>query len=309
MSLVDDHFETVVLLGCCGSGKSYLALALRMMPETLFLDELVFPPCLAYVLGQNLAPETRNAIRAGLVANMLAFANAGTTRSRLHALADYALKNISPADLMLKLKRRYRVRRFVIESNFFSFVPEFFCDSLERVKIIHMVRDGRLCAAKLSCDFGALSDEKLKGLRSPEALLGSYHPVAKRYTPSWLPADEADAFQDSSSYLRCVWFWRELVSRVQHYIDAAPADQAADMMTVKFEALADSPRQTLADISAFLSGTSGKRHELSLRPVRTDRRLQRRLATLESADLAKAYEIAKSQLDFFGYGKKCTLRG
>jgi hypothetical protein len=308
MSLVDDDFETVVLLGCSGSGKSYLASALRRMPETLYVDELIFPPCLAFVLGQDITPETRSAIQAGLVANMMAYANAGITRSRLHGVADFALRNISFSDFLLKLRKEYRIRRFVLESNFFSFVPDFFFDSLERVKVIHVVRDGRECAAKLNRNFSALSDEKLKGLRSPEALFGSYHAKTNRYTPSWLPEAEADAFQASSGFLRCIWFWRELVSHVKAFMDSATADQAANMLTINFEGLAKDPHGTLDKVTNFLSDRRVETLRLFPASIRIDPGIDSFLANLDPQELMKAYELAKPQLSAFGYGPKINAR-
>jgi hypothetical protein len=109
-------------------------------------------------------------------------------------------------------------------------------------RLIHIYRDGRDVANSLVTTYNALTDEKLTHLREAEMLFGRAYD--DRYVPSWIDPDSAEAFIESSSYVRSIWLWHVITSRCRTFFDELSSESLDNTLELRYEQLVRAPQAT-----------------------------------------------------------------
>jgi hypothetical protein len=109
-------------------------------------------------------------------------------------------------------------RLFCYKEPFLCFAVDEICNYFTAAKIVHIVRDGRDNADSMLRSYPhALCDEVLGDLwlaTNKNSEIGIPRAFGKHYVPWWIEAGEEEQFLHCSQYGRCIWMWREMVSRV-----------------------------------------------------------------------------------------------
>jgi hypothetical protein len=242
--------QVIALLGCTGSGKSLLGSVLRRLPGTVFANECVFPPCIAHVVNQPLAPEIRAALAAGFADNLRVFMTCGSTNSRAASLISAMAGQMGLRELVAILWRGQRNKRCLFESNFFTLAPDFVFEALPECRMICMVRDGRDCAHVLSRRYNPFTDERLTSLSHTEMLVGRQYD--HRYVPWWVEVGSELAFLNATPFLRCLWMWKAMTRRFQHFYDRLDVPARARVAIIRYEDLVSNPSTTIDQMLQFV---------------------------------------------------------
>ncbi len=200
-------------------------------------------------------------------------------------------------------------RKPSLDGKYFCYKEPFLCFAIEeiaahfpRAKFLHIVRDGRDNADSMERSYpDALSDrvlmnERLAGNKNSE--IGILRPYGNYFLPWWIDSGSADEFIRSSQYGRCVWMWREMVSRAANCGRALGPDRYLEF---KYESIVTEPRENALRILGFL-GFKPAPHRLKkfnsarIGSIGISRNRQ------PQAKIDEADRIAGDLLRDFGYG-------
>lgn len=269
---------------------------LEALPYTECLSGISFPVPIAHLAAQQLPEQITHCLEYALESTLNVYLDS-VSNSRFRALQSLISGSMGFKEVSTLFQRKRVLQNLIYKEPFFSFTPEFLCRALPSCKIIYLYRDGRDCANSLVKSYGVLTDEKLKILNTSESSLGYQH--QDFWVPWWVESDQADNFIQSSSYVRSIWMWKEMVKRCERFFtqdDIATSDR---VLKIKYEDLACEPLVFGEKIVTYI-GTD------------FDNRLQKRFAKAsvkavgkykkrDPLEIEMAEQVAHYELKFYGY--------
>lgn len=247
-----------IILGCPRSGTSFLANALRGLPNSEILIGHHLPVTVPHLFGLPLAEEVRQALAYGFRHSLENYLSE-MPNARAAACSRWLAGNLSAGELLDAFRRRRRVDLLVYKEPFLAFAPEFAFQALPDARLIHIVRDGRDCANSLVETYDVLSDEKLRTLHSAESPLGRQRNGL--FVPWWVEAGGEDAFLAGTPFVRAVWMWKEMIRRCHAFFSAPSAAGSGRVHVVKYEELVRDPAGQAGAIVEFLGRRMDRRIE------------------------------------------------
>ena len=202
-------------------------------------------------------------------------------------------------------------RKPSLDGKYFCYKEPFLCFAIEeiaahfpRAKFLHIVRDGRDNADSMERSYpDALSDrvlmnERLAGNKNSE--IGIPWPHGSYFLPWWIDSGSADEFIRSSQYGRCVWMWREMVSRAANCGRALPGPDR--YLEFKYESIVTEPRENAGASTFRLSGVQTGAHRLKKFNSARIGSIGISRSRQPQAKIDEADRIAGDLLRDFGYG-------
>jgi len=152
------------------------------------------------------------------------------------------------------------LRKPNIDGTYFCYKDPFLCFCVEHLaghfsnaKFVHIIRDARDNADSMERSYPTaladevLTDERLANNNNSE--IGIYRAWQHYYLPWWVPENRESEFIGHSQFGRCVWMWREMVTR------AASCGQtlgSARYLEIRYEDMVTAPQESAKRISEFL---------------------------------------------------------
>ena len=239
--------KTIILLGATGSGKSLISSILTKLPKSVVLDENYLPPYLAHLKGFLGDDKDIYKFSTGLrshINNVLSYGHNGRLSISLQCIQG----KISLTEWLSSLHKKTRtIDTVILESHFFSLVPNVLLDAYPDAKFILLVREGRDVADWLEREFKALSDEDLVRSDSSEFF---FTRTFNGYTvPWWVKHSDEKFFLKLSPFLRCVYFWNVLNERLWTF---QMSMSESNFLVLKYEFMVQNAMKTRELLINFL---------------------------------------------------------
>lgn len=289
--------EYGIVLGAPRSGTTFLMDVLDTLPDAECVTGNLLPVGIAHLAAQPLAGDLPALLQRTMRGALSDYLVSPAFRSPWAALRKWWLIGCPPLGLPGALRGRRPERALLYKEPFLAFAPSLAYAVSSAAPVIHIFRDGRDVADSLVRSYDVLSDRKLAGLESNEAMIG--RKVGSLYVPWWVADGEEERFLAASPYVRAIWMWREMVTRCRELFADPQVSRSGRVLHVRYE---DFVRDPLAE---------GERIVAHLRQ-RSTRRTRRRLAAAspgsigvhrlrERHELLAAEELAGEQLAALGY--------
>ncbi len=289
--------ERAVVFGAPRSGTTFLMSFLDALPAAECVSGNLLPVGIAHFAAQPLPPEQRELLQRSFRCALADYLASGAYRSRVAAARKWWVASRRPRELRAVWRAQRTEPLLVYKEPFLAFAPELAYEALPAARLVYIHRDGRDVADSLVRSYDVLSDRKLAGLESNEALYGRR--VGELYVPWWVAEGEEGAFLDATPYVRAIWMWREMVRRCRSFLERPDVLLDRRVLQVRYEDLVRDPLAQGETIAAHL----GQR----LTP-RVRRRLQRAHARSvgihsrrEADELRAAERVAGAELTHLGY--------
>ncbi len=296
--LLDEH-GPIFILGCPRSGTTLLTEAIGKIEQVEEFVGILAPPRLLHLIGYR--------VSRGEEANDL-----------LRIMRDvfwqsfWRRRYMRSARVMQVLRRRksplHLLKKPSLESVLFCYKEPFLCFAMDQVaahfpqsKFIHIIRDGRDAADSMERTYpDALSDRVLKDETltvNKNSEIGVYRIKDGYCIPWWIPEGEEKRFIECTSYGRCIWMWKEMVSRA---LKCASSIDWQRYLELRYESVVTQPVETASKILRFLGFESNRRMINRLKRTRSSTiGIAERRQSPERLD--EAWRIAGDLLGQLGY--------
>ena len=287
--------QTIILLGASGSGKSLISSILSKLPKTIALDENYLPPYLAHLRGFLGGNEDCYKLSLGLkshVNNVLIYG----LNSRLALTLQCIQGKVGFIEWLGSLNKTTRtIDTVILESHYFSLVPQVLLDAYPDAKFILMVRDGRDVADWLEREFHALTNEDLR--RSDSSSFFFTREFNGKSVPWWVNESEEMLFLSLSPFLRCIYYWTVINERLLAF---AASQLEERVLILRYELLIEDTMKSRDLLVNFL-GISGDTLSPRTFNIFNSNHVGQARRCRTSIDLGLAEKIGKKMLSSLGY--------
>lgn len=285
----------VVILGCPRSGTTYLLEALRAI-DGLEGTETACPSQFGPIWANAPQPGLRAALSFSFERTLDAWLEQAET-SRGRALASFFRRDMGPAEFMARVLRRRHVKAALYKEPFLAFAPELPYAALPGCRIIHIFRDGRDVADSLERRYAPLGDHGLEHPAQNELLFT--RAWDHRHIPWWVDEHRDEEFIASSSFVRSVWMWKEMVRRAHAFASRTDVSETGRVIEVRYESLVCDPVVEGQRLLDRLGVAGGRRVWRRFREAH-DRSVG--IHTRRPVDeIAAATKLASAELEMLGY--------
>ncbi|HSZ14982.1 MAG TPA: sulfotransferase [Solirubrobacteraceae bacterium] len=289
--------QRAVVLGAPRSGTTFLMAFLDALPEAECVSGNLLPVGIAHLAAQELPQDVREVLQRSFRCSLTDYLESGAYLARSAALRKWWVSDRRARGLRAAARSTRTQELLIYKEPFFAFAPELPYAALADAPLIYIYRDGRDVANSLVRSYDVLTDAKLAGLESNEALIGRR--AGELYVPWWVAEGEESAFLRSSPYVRAIWMWREMVSRSERFFERPEALASGRVLRVRYEDLVARPLEQGEAIAAHLGQrlTARMREQLQRAHPRSIGSHRRR----EQGELREAERIAGAQLAALSY--------
>ncbi len=231
--------ERAVVLGAPRSGTTFLMSFLDALPQAECVTGNLLPVGIAHLAAQECPDDVYALLRRSFSGSITDYLASSAYRSRAAALRKWWVASRSPRGLRQAARGIRGEDLLIYKEPFLAFAPEFAYEALPAARMIYIFRDGRDVADSLVRSYDVLSDRKLAGLESNEAIGG--RPAGDRYVPWWVAEGEEETFLESTPYVRAIWMWREMVRRCEAFVNRTDVVISGRVLRVRYEDLVRDP--------------------------------------------------------------------
>lgn len=231
--------ERAIVFGAPRSGTTFMLGFLDALPQAECVMGNLLPVGIAHLAAQELPDEVQEVLRRSFRCSLADYLGSGAYVSRTAALRKWWVASRTPYGLRRAIQGRRSEDLLVYKEPFLAFAPELAFHALPDARIVYIFRDGRDVADSLVRSYDVLSDQKLAGLESNEALIGRR--VGDLYVPWWVDEGEESAFLAATPYVRAIWMWRAMVGRCNAFLERPEVAVSGRVLRVRYEDLVGDP--------------------------------------------------------------------
>lgn len=293
----NSKYKLSIIFGCPRSGTTFLLGLLNCLKKSSCINGIIFPASLPQIFQMNNTPEIIEYIQQEFILSIDRYLNSGMFNSKVNAIQKWYNSGKSIKNLF-NLKDFNKIEHVIYKEPFFSFTPKLIYDAMPTSKIIYIYRDGRDCADSLVRTYDILTDEKLKNLNAIEMRAGRKYD--ERYVPWWVESGRDEEFIKSSSYIRAIWMWKEMVKRCESLFSQPDIKAGNRVLKIKYENFMRHPEKYKDKILDHLGLNSNKAFENMIENVHT-KSIGIFKKNRKTEDIDQANKIAKEELKFYDY--------
>jgi hypothetical protein len=302
---LDYTFDKVIITGSCRSGKTTLG---NILATCKFVENSEEPwtakilPILSglKLVEKSVAMQLFNTFISELFHEMILLRTASFRPNDISSI----WKQKSPEEIfwrMTQLSTRDDIESFLAEHKrllvlnmpeLLSF-SDFLFESLDGLKLIHVIRDGRHVA--LDClKKQWFSDDQLLNPIKPYPYSVYSDNSNKWHIPWWVTKGEEELFISYTEYDRCIYYWCQMVESA-----SAVKNNTECMHTIIYDELISNPHRTLETIYEFLGVTPTPMTEMAISQLINRNQFK---LTDESLTISLELKKRKSNLDQYIFG-------
>jgi hypothetical protein len=289
--------DRAIVLGAPRSGTTFLMGFLDAHPQAECVSGNLLPVGIAHLAAQSLPDYAGAALQRSFRCALVDYLESGAYNSRAAALRKWWAASRRPGGLRPAVRGRRREELLVYKEPFLAFAPQLAYDALPEARLIWIHRDGRDVADSLVRSYDVLSDDKLAGLESNEAMIGRR--IGELFLPWWVAEEDDAEFFAATPYVRAIWMWREMARRCTALMERPDVLASGRVLRVRYEELMRDPFGQGEAIVRHLGLPLTPRMRKRLQSAHThsiaihDRRTQEELAAAE--------RLAGAELVALGY--------
>jgi hypothetical protein len=294
-----DEYGPVFIVGCPRSGTTFLGESIGAIRSIEYFPGVSVPPRVMHLLGHGAAQHADNGQLLRVVRDILWQVLWRRRLATSERLVQWLKGNVDFAGAVNK--ERMKNVLLCYKEPFLCFAMHDFANHFPNSRFIHILRDGRDNADSLErCYPDALSDRVLNNpllAENKSSEIGLWRPYEEWCVPWWVAGGAEGSFLSASRYARCVWMWKEMVSRA---IDVGQSLGPQRYLELRYESVVTDPEEAGRSVMQFLGVRSAGRFMNRLRKAyRTSVAVSRSHQPIER--LEEARTIASSLLSRLQY--------
>jgi len=247
---LDEH-GPLFIVGCPRSGTTFLAESIGAIRSVEYFSGVNVPPRMMHLLGCGAAQGADQSQLLLVIRDIFWQALWRRRLARSERFVQWFKGNLNLDEAL----RKERMRNVLLsyKEPFLCFAMHSIADHFRNSRFIHILRDGRDNADSLERAYpDALSDRVLRDpllAQNKSSEIGVWRSHANACVPWWVSEGDEDAFLSASRYARCVWMWKEMVSRA---IDVGEAIGPQRYLELRYESVVADPEAAGRRVLQFL---------------------------------------------------------